>query len=254
MQTVQQEFRALWSALLYFTRLPLPCPARYDAQDLRRAAGWWPLTGMLVGGLVAVLCLLLGRVLPQGIACALGLLGGILLSGAMHEDGLADVCDGLGGGSTRERALEIMKDSSVGAFGAIALIVSLGLRWQSLCALPLELLPVALLSAHALSRAAAVSLMAGLDYARPEGPSKARALAHRMGGGRLALAWGLGCLPLVCLPTGMLWVALLPPLAAGCAGLWFWKRLGGYTGDCLGAAQQFGELAMLLGILAACGS
>lgn len=246
MAFVEQELRALWSAVLYFTRLPLPAPARYDPEDLRRASGWWPLTGLLVGGLVAGLASWLVHLLPVGLACALALLGGILLTGAMHEDGLADVCDGFGGGTSQARVLEIMKDSSVGVFGALGLVVSFCLRWQCLCALPAALLVPCLLATHAWTRATAVALMAFLDYARPEGASKARPLAHRMSLLRLGLALCLGLAPALLLPPLLWWALVVPPLVCACAGSWFRKRIGGYTGDCLGAAQQLGEMAMLL--------
>jgi len=246
MAFLEQELRALWSAVLYFTRLPLPAPARYDPEDLRRASGWWPLTGWLVGGLVAGLAAGLVHFLPAGLACALALLGGILLTGAMHEDGLADVCDGFGGGTSQARVLEIMKDSSVGVFGALGLVVSFCLRWQSLCALPAALLVPCLLATHAWTRASAVALMTFLDYARPEGSSKARPLAHRMSPSRLALALCLGLAPAFLLPFPLWWALVAPPLVCALAAAWFRRRIGGYTGDCLGAAQQLGEMAMLL--------
>jgi len=249
MRFLRQESRALWSALLYFTRLPLPVPAVYDPEDLRRAAAHWPLTGALVALVVGGLDLLLRGLLPPGLAAALSLSAGILLTGAMHEDGLADVCDGLGGGATRERALEIMKDSSIGAFGGIGLVLSLLIRWQGLVLLPSVLLLPGLLLAHVSSRAASVTLMATHDYVRT-GPSKARPLVDRLGLWRLGFVLILGVLPLAWLSR-----SLWPCLAAAALvrllmGAWFRRRLGGYTGDCLGALQQVAEMAVLITLLA----
>jgi len=245
MDLFRREFRALWSALLYFTRLPLPCPVTYEPEDLRRAAGYWPLIGLLVGLVVGGGYVLSSRLLPADIAAGLALTAGILLTGAMHEDGLADVCDGLGGGATKQRALEIMKDSSTGVFGAIGLIVSLGLRWRLLVELPPAQIIALTVAAHTTSRAAACALLAAQDYVR-EGPSKARPLAQRMHRGRLALVLALGLAPLAFLPA-LYWFGTVGPAAAVLVlGLWFHRRLGGYTGDCLGATQQTGELAFLL--------
>jgi adenosylcobinamide-GDP ribazoletransferase len=245
MRLLRQEARALWSALLYFTRLPLPAPSVYDPEDLRRAAAYWPLTGVLVALVVGGLCLGFRQLLPVGLACALSLGAGVLLTGAMHEDGLADVCDGLGGGATRERALEIMKDSAIGAFGGIGLVLSLLIRWQCLVALPCGLLLPVLSAAALTSRSAAVTLMSTQDYVRT-GPSKARPLVDRLHGWRLTLVLLLGLLPLAWLPL-RLWPCLLAVgLVRLLMGIWFLLRLGGYTGDCLGALQQVAEMVALL--------
>ena len=245
MTIAQREFRALWSALLYFTRLPLPCPAGFVEADLRRAAGYWPLTGAGVGLVVGGVYWLSLKALPADLAAGLALTSGLLLTGAMHEDGLADVCDGLGGATTKDRALEIMKDSATGVFGALGLIVSIGLRWRLLVSLPPTQVVALTVATHTASRAAAASLMATHDYVR-QGPSKARPLAQRLTPGRLALVVLLGLAPMAFLPVRF-WFSLTGPcLAVLLLGRWFHQRLGGYTGDCLGATQQLGEVAFLL--------
>ena len=135
--------------------------------------------------------------------------------------------------------------AAVGVFGAIGLIVSIGLRWQLLIDLPSAQIIALTVAAHATSRAAATSLMATQDYVR-QGPSKARPLAHRMSAGRVALVVLLGVFPLAFLPVRF-WFSLIGPCTAALLlGLWFRRRLGGYTGDCLGATQQVGELLFLL--------
>jgi len=230
---------------MFFTRLPLPSIPALSAEDLRRSSTYFPLVGWLVGGVAAGAWWIAAKVFPPTIASGLSLTATILLTGAMHEDGFADVCDGFGGGSTRGKILAIMQDSRVGAFGLVGTILMLGLKWQTVAALPAALIPVSLVAGHALSRATSITLMATLDYVR-EGPSKARALTSRFGGVRLltVVALGIGALPL--LPR-QLWWAALPVLAVRFASAaWFHKRIGGYTGDCLGAVQQISELVFLL--------
>ncbi len=247
MDAVSQEGRALRTAVLFFTRIPLPLCGEISSDDLRRSATYFPAIGWLVGGVGAGVLWSASRVLPLSVAAGLCLTTTALLTGAMHEDALADVCDGFGGGATRERTLEIMKDSHVGAFGVVGLILTLGLRWQALSTLPITLLPAIILAAHTVSRTASVSLMTTLDYVR-EGPSKARALSSRLSLPRTAITLVTGLAPLLLLPL-RLWWALVPVLFVRLAGAArFKRRIGGYTGDCLGALQQVAEIAFLLGV------
>lgn len=245
MRRILQEARAIWSAAIFFTRLPLPSLPAQSADDLRRCAAYFPLVGWLVGGAAAGAWWCAARVFSAPLASGLSLAATVLLTGAMHEDGLADVCDGFGGGAGRERILDIMKDSRIGAFGVIGLLLALGLKWQAVAALPPALVPAMLVAGHALSRAASISLMATLDYAR-EGPSKARAVTSRLAGGRLALALALGLGSLALLPPRLWTAAAAVAAVRWAAAVWFRRRIGGYTGDCLGACQQLGELAFLL--------
>ena len=242
-----REARALRTAVLFFTRIPLPAGPGLSADDLRRSAAYFPAIGWIVGGAGAGVFWAASRVLPTTVAAGLCLTATALLTGAMHEDALADVCDGFGGGATRERVLEIMKDSHVGAFGVVGLILAFGLRWQALATLPLALAPAVILAAHTISRAASISLMATLDYVR-EGPSKARALSSRLSLPRIALTLVAGLAPLLLLPL-RLWWALVPVALVRILGAaWFRRRIGGYTGDCLGALQQVAEIVFLIAV------
>ena len=250
MSVLRRELAAIRAAVMFFTRVPVPSLARHDPADLQRAAAWFPLVGWLVGAVAAGVWWAAAQVWPPAVASGLSLVATLLLTGAFHEDGFADVCDGFGGGYTKERVLEIMRDSRVGAFGAIGVVVMLGLKWQTVAALPVTLGGAAvLLVGHAVSRAAAVSLMAVLPYVREE-EGKAKPLATELSGGRLIVALSCGLTPLALLPArgmgavagvGMLWLVL---------ARWFRRRLGGYTGDCLGAAQQVCEVGFYLGVLA----
>lgn len=246
MNTVRTELRTAAGAVMFFTRLPLPRRIDVGAADLRGAITYFPLCGALVGAFAALVWWLALAVWPATVAAGLALAAGVVLTGALHEDGWADVCDGFGGGHTKERVLEIMKDSRIGAYGLIGLLLLLGVKWQVLAALPRALVPAALVAGHALSRGMAATLMATLDYARAEGPSKARALVVRLGGWRLALVLATALAPLALLPVRAWWGVAALVVVRFALARWFRQRLVGYTGDCLGAAQQLGELVFYL--------
>jgi len=189
------------------------------------------------------------RVFPPGVAVLLSMAATLLVTGAFHEDGLADCCDAFGGAYTREDVLRIMHDSRIGAFGAIALVVALALKWQTLTALPPLRAAGLMIAAHAASRTCAISYLATLDYVRAEG--KAKPVAQRLTG--VAFAWAaLFGLPALFWPDWRFGCAALMMLAVlrFALGRYFVRRIGGYTGDCLGFAQQIFELAIYLAGLA----
>lgn len=248
MNAARRELHALAAAVMFFTRLPVPRGWGETPADLQRSAAYFPLVGGLVGGVGALVWWLAMQVWPPLVASGLSLAATLVLTGAFHEDGWADVCDGFGGGYTRERVMEIMRDSRIGAFGAIGLVVMLGLKWQAVAALPLALAPAVIVAAHVLSRALAATLMTTLTYAQETGKSKP--LATELRGGRLALVLGTGLAALALLPPRMWWVVLALAVVRLVLARWFHRRIGGYTGDCLGATQQVGELAVYLTVLA----
>ncbi|MBV8649072.1 adenosylcobinamide-GDP ribazoletransferase [Paludibacterium sp.] len=248
--------RRFFIALQFFTCIPIPRWVGFEADWLKHAAGFFPLIGLVVGALTAAVFAVCAHWLPLPVAIVLSMAAGAYLTRAMHEDGFADVCDGFGGGWERERVLAIMKDSCVGSFGLTGMLLMLGLKFACLTTLPATALVPALLLAHPLSRFMATLLIWRLDYARP-GESKARAVAEHMSGADVALAVCAGLLPTLALAA---WLGLTGrALAAACAfalvaTLWlarlFVRRIGGYTGDCLGAVQQVSEVAVYLGLLA----
>ncbi len=249
MSVWQREVRALRAAVMFFTRLPIPPAANWEPGDLQRAAAYFPLVGWLVGGVAALVWWLGAHIWPPVVASGVSLAATLLLTGAFHEDGWADVCDGFGGGTSRERVLEIMRDSRVGAFGAIGIVMMLGLKWQSVAALPGTWVPAVLIAGHAVSRVAAVSLMATLPYVREESV-KAKPMATSLARGRLFFAVITGAAALLLLPMQMWWAGLAVVAARAVLARWFKRRIGGYTGDCLGAAQQVGEVVFYLTTLA----
>lgn len=251
-------------AVQYFTRLPVRGPLAdwvgFSPGMLRAAAAHFPGVGWLVGMAACASFAVLSLALPDtpltALAAAVGCtMATALLTGAFHEDGLADVADGLGGGSTRERALEIMKDSRVGAFGALALLLvvaaKIGLLGVLAAASPAAVL-TALLAAHTVSRFWPLLVAHTLPHIGDVGNSKSKPLADQVERRALyvAAAWCVVPLALMALAHGLAFMGVAV-LASGVAlyamRRWFQRRLQGFTGDCLGAAQQACEISFLLG-------
>jgi adenosylcobinamide-GDP ribazoletransferase len=250
------QLRLFFIALQFFTRLPIPRWVGFHPDWLQRSTRYFPLVGWVAAWVAALVYAMAAQFWPQMVAVLLSTAAGIWLTGAFHEDGFADVCDGLGGGVNRERALEIMRDSRIGAYGAIGIGMLLATKVGALGAmLPFHVL-AALGIAHPLSRWLATCLIWRLDYVREEG--KAKPLAQHMGAGEFLLATAFAAAPVAgVIGLGMMsWqrVALgiaFATLAAAWLARKFVRRLGGYSGDCLGAVQQLSEVAFYLGALAA---
>ena len=276
---MRQLIRHYLLSLQFFTRIPvtgrLARWVGYSPDMLRASAGHFPGVGVLVGALVAGFSALLFLGLPPTgsaplVVAALGTVLGVLLTGAFHEDGLADVADGLGGSYDRLRALEIMKDSRVGAFGAIAVVLALLSKVALLALLgdvSADLMCMALFSAHVVSRTWPLLTIRLLVHVGDAAGSKSKPLADQISLASLltAFIWCFMALALVFYaqatleivatnhsPEGLvqaLFNALaLSALAWALMTRWFWRRLHGFTGDCLGAIQQVCELAFYLGL------
>jgi adenosylcobinamide-GDP ribazoletransferase len=244
---MRQELRLFFTALMFFTRIPCARWAGSSEDDLNCAARYFPLVGVLVGGVGALVYLLAHRFFPQEIAVLASMAATLWLTGGFHEDGLADAADGLGGGWQKDQVLTIMQDSRLGSYGALALFLALMTKFQALAHLAPAVIPLLLVAGHALSRLGAVLVISTQEYVRASG--KAKPLATRLSKAGLAVAAVSGLAPLALLAPHLLW-ALVPV-----ALVWLWfnlklkRRLGGYTGDCLGAMQQLCELAFYLGVL-----
>ena len=248
------QLRLFFIALQFFTRLPIPRWVGYQPQWLQQSSRYFPLVGAVVAAICGATYMVASWLLPPPIAVLLAVAAGIYLTGAFHEDGFADMCDGFGGGLTRERVLEIMKDSRIGAYGAIGILCLLAIKTGALVSLPPQIVAAAFFIGHPLSRLAAVSLIWLMDYARDEG--KAKPMAQSMSTGEFVVAALCGLLPaIICGALGILdWSALVLATLAATASAWFLgrkcqRRLHGYTGDCLGAVQQVAEVAVYLAIL-----
>lgn len=251
-------------ALQFFTRIPvtgrLAAWVGYSPAMLNASVGHFPGVGWVVGAVAAAVLTAALHVLPAGslgalVAAALSLIASVWLTGAFHEDGLADTADGLGGSVARERALAIMKDSRIGSYGAVALVLVLTLK-VALTALVAQrgasVAVTAVLAAHVLSRVTALDVIGAMPYVGDADGSKSKPLAEALEPGAFCtgVAWSVPAIALLWWATG-LWgmVAALAlwALALGQMRRLLWRRLQGFTGDTLGATQQVCELAVLLG-------
>jgi cobalamin 5'-phosphate synthase/cobalamin synthase len=240
--------RGLLSAIGFLTRLPLPARLVFDARDVASGTAWFPLVGALVGVLEAAAASLLARALPALVSALIALALGALVSGALHLDGLADTVDGLGGGHTREDSLRIMRDHAVGAFGAVALVLVVGTQAAALAALvDARRVFAPLVIAASSARLGPVVLARWLPYARAEGGTGAT-VDGKVGPGALffAVASALAVAALLDRTRGALCCTATIALAA-VFGLHCRRRIGGYTGDTLGAAVELAKtLALVL--------
>lgn len=233
----------LAGAVSLLTRFPVS--RRVDPAGLAAAVPWFPVVGLAIGVVVAGTYAGLTQVLPPVLAAALATLGGAVLTGAFHEDGLGDVVDAFAGGWTRERRLEILDDPRLGTFGVLAVAGTFVVRVTAIATLDawsaLALLP----AVHALSRLAGILLMRRLPLATPDGLGAS--YAARLGGTGEAAAGALAIVPAAALIGAWSVPAVaLCALAAAVVGAWARSKIGGITGDVLGATQQVAELALLL--------
>ena len=243
--------KGLLGAVSFLTRVPVPGAGVREARELASSVPWFPVVGAGVGlaeaGVYAGARLLL---LPPLVAAALAVVAGIGLTGAFHEDGLGDTADAFAGGTDRDSTVRILKDPRLGTFGVLAVAASLLLRVAALAALAPAAAVAALTAAHALSRAVAVATMTALPAAADTGlgASYVRALSRPRA--LAGAAAGLG-VAVALLGVAALWAAAAAGLAAALLGRLAVRRLGGVSGDVLGAVQQVGEVLVLLAAVAA---
>ena len=259
MSLLLHELRLFFVALQFFTRVPVPAWVGWSPEWMHASSRHYPLVGLCVGAVGAAVLWGAAGLWPLPVAVGLSMAATVWMTGGFHEDGLADTCDGLGGTVSCERALTIMKDSRLGSYGALGLVGVLGLKAVTLHGLvTVDLLPAAVATvwAHALSRVAPVVLLWVLPYAGDVEHAKAKPMAQQISGRGLLAVLGWAAVASV---AAVAVLGDLRPVLAGLLGLagmvlwcgrWFHGRLGGYTGDTLGASQQLSELAALLGWLA----
>jgi adenosylcobinamide-GDP ribazoletransferase len=232
-------------AAQFLTRWPIPRNLETDEKELGQAAMFFPLVGALVGASGALLHAARLKLLPPSTCALLTLVYLSFATNAFHEDGLADAVDGFGGGWTRERTLEIMRDSRVGTFGALALIFLALAKYNFLSTLDPSVVWRWLIVAHTAARWTTLPLCLWLQYAREEGQGKLVAQRLGYGGTTVATLTLLAALALLNWreAAAAVAVATAAPLATG----WYYRnRIGGVTGDCLGATNQLTEVAIYL--------
>ena len=244
----------IWAALIFFTRLPFWRLHEPPQACYKTVVEHWPLVGWLTGGIMAATLWLGAQAFPYAIAVLLAIVTRLLVTGALHEDGLADFLDGFGGGGNdRQRILDIMKDSHIGTYGVIGLILYLLLLFSCLYAMSPEMAALAILVADPYAKMLTAQLVSMMPYARREEEAKAKVVYRK-----LSVASGIslavqGLLPmgLFIYYTGVAWETLIfiPALVMYFLYLLIWRKLHGYTGDCCGAVCLLVELSVYLALI-----
>lgn len=243
----KQQINRFFNALTFYSRIPGPNWVDYSETQLNRASGYFPFIGYIVALCCFGVYALCVQALPENVSLLISMITGILITGAFHEDGFADLCDGFGGGYTQADILRIMKDSRLGTYGVCGLVLILLLKWFSLSALIQGNLLLALLIGHSLSRAWAISLITVLPYVQQDKESKAKPIAQHWFKQDILLAWVFALAPLAWLPiTTSLTLIVFGLITFFVIRSWFKQRLQGYTGDALGASQQIQEVLIYL--------
>ncbi len=244
--------KAIAAALVFFTRLPL---WRFKAFDLsakyfKQVVNYWAVAGWLTAGVMAGVLWLSVQILPLSVAVMLAIISRVILTGALHEDGLADFFDGFGGGTTKQRTLEIMKDSHIGTYGVLGLILYFLLLYQVLVYLPFPFIVYAILAGDPLCKLISSFIASVLPYARTEETSKSKVVYNKPSLVSVAVSLVFGLTPLLFLVDYHFWPAvLLPILMFSLLVLIMKRKIQGYTGDCCGAMFLLTELFFYLGLL-----
>ena len=245
----------IWAAFIFFTRLPFWRLHEPPKECFKTVVEHWPLTGWLTGGIMAATLWLCAQVLPYYIAILIAIVMRLLVTGALHEDGLADFLDGFGGGgNNRQRILDIMKDSHIGTYGVIGLILYLLLLFFCLSSMTPEMAAFSIMAADPYAKMLTSQLIIMMPYARQEEEAKAKVVYRK-----ISVASGVGLAVQGLLPlglfiyyTGLAWQTLIfiPALVMYFLYLLIWRKIHGYTGDCCGAVCLLVELSVYLTLIA----
>jgi len=244
---LKNELKIFFTALMFYTRIPVPKSTGYSSENLNKATRYFPLVGIIVGAAGALVFYATSILFSIYSSILFSILSMILITGAFHEDALSDFCDGFGGGYTKEKILEIMKDSRIGTYGAIGLILLILMKIFLLAEIDPLKIPIILIAAHALSRVNPVLLMFSSQYVREDITSKSKPVGETKSIITLVIAIVLGLLPLILIPY-----QTIPFLLAAMLLIFLYfryyvhKKLGGYTGDVLGALQQLSEVGFYI--------
>jgi adenosylcobinamide-GDP ribazoletransferase len=245
-----RQLKLFLCAVQFLTRLPTPSFADFEPGWITRAARYFPLVGLLVGGACALVLLAAGQIWSGLPPALLAIAAGVLITGGFHEDGLADTADGLGGGQTVQRRLGIMKDSRIGTYGVLALGLVLAIKVAVLAELPLATAALALVAAHGAGRTAAVAVMVLERHVGDPASAKYKPAPDGVRPAELLVAAVLGLWPLALLGLPGLIGAAVGAVLAILLAATARRLIGGYTGDVLGGIEQVCELGVLLGVSA----
>lgn len=255
---MKKELHIFFTCLMFYTRIPCPKNITHHPDYLNKATRYFPFIGWIVGGISFLAFYLFSFFLSSEIAVILAIITSILTTGAFHEDGFADVCDAFGGGWTKEKILMIMKDSAIGAYGAIGLVLLFLLKFKLLAesvllfANNILLIFLLFISAHSLSRLAAISIIFTHEYSRDDASSKSKPIAKQYTWKEVFGSFFFGLVPLIVFSSFDLkfLLAIIPVfITRYFLARYFQKWIDGYTGDCLGATQQVCEVVFYLSIL-----
>lgn len=255
---MKQEILYFLAALMFYTRIPCPSWFEHYAEYLDKSLKYFPLIGWIIGGIAVVVYGLSQLFLPVSVSILLSMLSTIVATGAFHEDGLADACDGFGGGWTQQKILDIMKDSRIGTYGSIGIVLMLAVKFAALYELQqisTSLLLFCLVSGHTVSRFFALTVIHSHEYVQDPDNSKIRPIAtSRLSAAGMLFSAMFAVVPLLFFyPDWILVVAIVPAyLSRMYLARYFNKWIGGYTGDCLGAVQQVSESMFYISVLALC--
>lgn len=248
---MKKQVNYFLTAILFFTRIPCPKWVNHSPEILNKSSRYFSLVGILVGAISAAVYYVASFVFNTEISLLLGMIASIWTTGAFHEDGFADSCDGFGGGWTKEKILIIMKDSRLGTFGVIGLISILSLKFMSLNYLATSklMMVLVLISGHSISRFIATILLYTHSYVRDIDSSKIKPTTQKMETKSLVISGFFGILPLFFFNNYWVFLNLVPLLITYLyVGNFFKKWIGGQTGDCAGALQQVAEVVFYLSL------
>lgn len=248
-----KQGKIMLACISYFTRIPVWKITDLSSVNMKQTARFFPFIGWITGAVTAFVFIYSSMVLPKEIALLLAIASSLLLTGAIHEDGFADFCDGFGGGYTKQRILEIMKDSSTGVFGALGIIMVLAIKFTALLNIPIHLILPVLIIGNSLSRMCSISFTYTHAYAREDNTSKSSVFIKKPNLLELISIMGFGIIPFAFLPEkySIISLLLIIPvyLLKILLGVYFKRKIGGYTGDLMGATQQLCEIAFYLGFI-----
>ncbi|WP_143308003.1 adenosylcobinamide-GDP ribazoletransferase [Chitinophaga vietnamensis] len=248
---MKKQWQLFLVAIMFYSRIRVPTGTPHDGDMLSKATRYLPLVGWVVAAIMIAVAYVFSTFAPRPVTVLLSIIAGVWTTGAFHEDGFADMCDGFGGGWTKEKILEIMKDSRIGTYGMLGLLLLMAMKLLSLMYLPMGQIMFAIFAAQPLSRFSAITIIYTQQYVRENEDSKAKPVSKGITGADLAIAGVFGLLPfflaIICLQN----YTLLLVLPALLLVRWYMARLmrkwiGGYTGDCLGAMQQVAETVIYL--------
>ena len=247
---MKKEIHIFFTALMFFTRIPCPKWVNHDPTYLQKSARYFSLVGIIVGGIGAAIFYLVHFALPITLSIVLSIAATVYATGAFHEDGFADVCDGFGGGWTKDKILMIMKDSRLGTYGVIGLCLLLAAKFSALHAMDPYVLPLVIISGHSSSRFIATTLLYALPYVRDTDDSKAKPAAKQIPGNLLVVNGLIAIVPLLFFQNLLIFLTIIPMyLSKVFLAQKFSKWIGGQTGDCAGAVQQLSEVVFYISLL-----